>query len=275
MLHAHRLNGESRSARSDHINGPGRSFEGGACVHSRHHAHEEDGVPRNRSILEYAEVLERLQSLANPEWVSGMGRFGIETRRAYGIRVPDLRKLARETGKNHLLAQQLWATEIHEARILASMIADPKQMTEELMDGWAADLDSWDLCDGCCGNLFDKTEFAYKKVEEWSLRPEEFVKRAAFALMAWLAVHDKDAQDEAFLPFLPVIERECTDDRNFVKKAVNWALREIGKRDLGLNAAAIDTASAIRRIDSRSARWIASDALRELTSEKVQSRLRR
>ena len=225
--------------------------------------------------MEYTEVLERLESLANPEWVSGMGRFGIETRRAYGIRVPVLRKLAKDTGKNHRLAQQLWETEIHEARILASMIADPNEMTEELMDSWAADLDSWDLCDGCCGNLFDKTEFAYKKVEDWSLRSEEFVKRAAFALMASLAVHDKEANDETFLAFLPIIERECTDDRNFVKKAVNWALREIGKRNPDLNAAAIDTASGIRRDDSRSARWIASDALRELASEKVQTRLRR
>ena len=225
---------------------------------------------KSRSTLEYAEVLERLESLADPDGVSSQARFGIETRRAYGIRVPVLRKLARETGKNHRLAQQLWETEIHEARLLATMIADPKQMTEKLMDRWAADLDSWDLCDGCCGNLFDKTEFAYKKAEEWSLRSEEFVKRAAFALMASLAVHDKEAQDEAFLAFLAVIERECTDDRNFVKKAVNWALREIGKRNLGLNAAAIDSADAIRRIDSQSARWIASDALRELKSDKVQ-----
>ena len=150
---------------------------------------------KSRLTLEYAEVLERLESLADPDGVSSQARFGIETRRAYGIRVPVLRKLARETGKNHRLAQQLWETEIHEARLLATMIADPKQMTEKLMNRWAADLDSWDLCDGCCGNLFDKTEFAYKKAEEWSLRLEEFVKRAAFALMASLAVHDKEAQD--------------------------------------------------------------------------------
>ena len=225
--------------------------------------------------MEYAEVVERLESLADPKHASGMAHFGIETRRAYGIRVPVLRKLARDTGKDHRLAQQLWATEIHEARILASMIADPRQVTEELMGSWAADLDSWDLCDGCCGNLFDKTEFAYKKVNEWSLRPEEFVKRAAFALMASLAVHDKKAHDEAFLGFLPIIERESTDDRNFVKKAVNWALREIGKRNLDLNAAATESAGGIRRIDSRTARWIASDALRELASDKVQSRLRK
>ena len=225
--------------------------------------------------MRYDQVLRRLESVADPGWASGMARFGIDTRRAYGIRVPILRRIAKEIGRDHQLAQQLWSSAIHEARILASLVDDPSKVTEEQMESWVSDLDSWDVCDGCCGNLFDKTEFAYSKAQEWSLRSEEFVKRAAFALMAFLAVHDKGADDGAFLEFLPAIRRESTDERNFVRKAVNWALREIGKRNLSLNLAAIGAAREIHRIDSRSARWIASDALRELTHEKVQARLRR
>lgn len=140
-------------------------------------------------------------------------------------------------------------------------------------DDWVKDLDSWDVCDSCAYGLFDRTEFAYKKPFEWSLRPEEFVKRAAFALIAGLAVHDKKAGDDAFLEFLPIIKRESGDDRNYVRKGVNWALRQIGKRNLPLNEAAISAANEIRNMDNRSARWIASDALRELTDEKTQRRL--
>ncbi len=224
--------------------------------------------------MHYEEVFARLRTLASPEWAAGMRHFGINTDRAYGISVPALRKLAREIGRDHALAQELWGSGVHEARLLASMIDDPDQVTEEQMERWAADLDSWDLCDGCCGNLFDKTPFAYRKAADWSARPEEFVKRAGFALMAYLAVHDKKAADEAFLAFLPLIQREATDGRNFVRKAVNWALRQIGKRNRSLNAAAIATAREIRAIDSPSARWIAADALRELTDPKTQARLR-
>jgi len=224
--------------------------------------------------MQYDDIIERLKTLSNPDAVSGMARFGISSENTYGVSLPDLRKIARETGKDHALALRLWASGVHEARILAGMVDRPESVTEAQMESWVKDFDSWDVCDQCCSNLFDKTKFAYKKAAEWTQRKEEFVKRAGFVLMAALAVHDKKAADEEFLKFLPIVKRESTDDRNFVKKAVNWALRQIGKRNLNLNAAAVKVAREIQQIDSRSARWIASDAIRELTSEAVQSRLR-
>jgi 3-methyladenine DNA glycosylase AlkD len=220
------------------------------------------------------DVLESLRSLSNPAAVASMARFGIKADKAFGVSVPALRKVARSIGKDHPLAQDLWDTGFHEARELATMIADPKQVTEELMERWVKDIDSWDVCDACCGNLWDKAPFAYQKAREWSKRPEEFVKRAAFSLMAALALHDKAASDAAFTRFLPIIKRESTDERNFVKKAVNWALRQIGKRNRILNRKAIETAREIHKLNSKSARWIAADALRELTNEKVQSRMK-
>jgi 3-methyladenine DNA glycosylase AlkD len=223
-----------------------------------------------------AAVLRRLRSLADPKDLPGMARFGISTERALGgISTPVLKKLAREIGKNHELAQELWDSGLHEARHLASLIDEPARVTEAQMERWARGFDSWDVCDGCCGYLFDKTPFAYRKAMEWSRRPEEYVKRAAFALMAVLAVHDKQASDTRFLRFLTVIERQSTDPRNFVKKAVNWALRQIGKRSLSLNRAALRAARRIHALDSSAARWIASDARRELESAAVQARLRR
>jgi 3-methyladenine DNA glycosylase AlkD len=220
------------------------------------------------------EVLKRLKAFANPANVAGIARFGINPENTLGISVPALRKMAKEIGRDHALAQELWASGVHEGRMLASLIDDPRLVTEEQMERWAADFDSWDVCDGCCAELFDETPFAYRKAVEWAGRNEEFVKRAAFALMAWLAVHDKRAPDEAFAAFLPVIKRESGDGRNFVKKAVNWALRQIGKRNAALNAAAIQTAQEIQSMGSKPGRWIASDALRELTSEKARERLR-
>jgi len=217
----------------------------------------------------------RLESLADPRQLEGMARFGIRVDKAYGgISTPALKKLGREVGKNHELAQELWKSGIHEARHLAALIDEPARVTEAQMERWAKQFDSWDVCDGCCLNLFVNTPFAHRQAIEWSRRKEEFVKRAAFALMAVLAVHDKKAGDEKFLRFLPIVKRESTDQRNFVKKAVNWALRQIGKRNLRLNRAAIRTAEEIRELDSPSARWIAADALRELRSEAVQKRLR-
>jgi 3-methyladenine DNA glycosylase AlkD len=224
--------------------------------------------------MQCKDILEKLKSLANPEAVEGMGRFGINPQNTYGVSIPNLRKIAKEAGRDHVLAQQLWASGIHEARILAGMVDDPKAVTEEQMEAWVNDFDSWDVCDQCCMNLFQKTPFAYRKAVEWSSRKEEFVKRAAFALMACLAVGDKKAQDEQFETFLPLIKREASDDRNFVRKAVNWALRQIGKRNLNLNEQAIKTAKEIQQMDSKSARWMASDALRELTSEAVQRKLK-
>jgi 3-methyladenine DNA glycosylase AlkD len=231
------------------------------------------------------QIVARLKAMADPEAVAGMARYGIRPRHALGgASIPTLRKMAKELGSDHDLAQALWATGVHEARLLAVFIDDPTQVTRAQADAWAADFDSWDLCDQCCANLLDKTEFAHAKAIEWSERDEEFVKRAGFALMAALAVHDKEADDGRFLEFLPIIEREAGDDRNYVKKAVSWALRQIGKRNLRLNRHAIRTAQGMvvsglqvgnrGEQGSRSAKWIASDVLRELTSEKVQSRLR-
>jgi 3-methyladenine DNA glycosylase AlkD len=219
-------------------------------------------------------VMAHLKSLADPRQLEGMARFGIRVDKAFGgIGVPVLRKLGREIGKDHRLAEDLWKTGIHEARHLAAMIDEPARVTEAQMERWAKQFDSWDVCDGCCLNLFDKTPFAHRKALEWSRRKDEFVKRAGFSLVAVLAVHDRKSGDEKFERFLPIIKRESTDERNFVKKAVNWALRQIGKRNLPLNRAAIETAEEIRKLDSRSARWIAADALRELKSEAVQQRL--
>ena len=220
-------------------------------------------------------ILRRLRGLARPRARRDMERFGIFVDNALGgISTPKMKKLARQIGKNHKLAQALWKSGIHEARHIAAMIDEPAKVTERQMESWAGDFDSWDIVDGCCLYLFRKTSYAHRKAVEWSRRGEEFVKRAAFSMMAVLAVHDKSAGDEKFLKFLPIIKRESTDERNFVKKAVNWALRQIGKRNLLLNKAAIRAAKDIRAIDSRSARWIAADALRELKGAPVQARLR-
>src|SRR5579871_1208954 len=218
-------------------------------------------------------ILRRMKSVASPESLKGMGRFAINTEKAYGVSIPHLRSLAREIGKSHGLALELWASEIHEARILATMIDDPRLVTDKQMEEWVMDFDSWDLCDQCIGNLFDRTEGAYEKAVEWSRREEEFVRRAGFAMMAYLAVHEKGAADAKFLDFLAIIELDSIDERNFVKKAVNWALRQIGKRNQKLNGAAIRAAKQIQKKDSKAARWIAADALKELTGEKVQRHL--
>ena len=203
-----------------------------------------------------------------------MARYGIDTSRAVGVSVTELRRIARGLGRDHELAAALWASGVHEARILASLVDEPARVSEAQMDAWVADLDSWDVCDGVCGNLFDRTPFALAKAIEWSTREPEFEKRAGFALMAWAAVHRKDLPDATFASLLPLIREQATDDRNYVKKAVSWALRQIGKRDAALNVEAIRTAEEIERMDGRSSRWIARDALRELRSDAVQARLR-
>ncbi len=223
--------------------------------------------------MSYNDIIKKIKSLADPEAVKGMARFGINPENTYGVSLPNLRKIARETGKDHVLALKLWASGIHEARLLAGMVDEPEMVTEAQMESWAKDFSSWDVCDQCCSNLFDKSKFAYLKAVEWSKREEEFVKRAGFVLMATLAVHDKKASDEDFIKFLPAVKRESIDDRNFVRKAVNWALRQIGKRNLSLNKMAVKTAGEIKQIESKSARWIAADALRELTGEAVQKKL--
>ena len=223
--------------------------------------------------MDAQEVVSELRRLARPCDLEELARYGIRGKEILGVRTPDLMSLAKKLGRDHSLALALWRTGVYEARHLAILVDDPDKVTEAQMDRWATDFDSWAVCDGACLHLFDRTRFAYEKAVEWSSRDEEFVKRASFALMAVLAVHDKDAPDSAFLGWLPIVLRESTDDRAYVKKAVNWALRQIGKRNQRLNKAAIATAVRISRLDSRAARWIASDALRELRSDAVRRRL--
>ncbi len=217
-------------------------------------------------------LLRRSGSRAN---VEGMARFGIRSTNVFGVSTPELRAIARRIGRDHRLALQLWATGILDARALAAMLDVPEEVTPGQMESWAADFDNWATCDGCCQDLFSWTPWAHSKAIEWSRREPEFVKRAAFALIAKLAFHDKDSGDDRFLHYLRIIERESTDPRLYVRKGVNWALREIGKRSLRLNRAAIRTARRIRRMDTPSARWIAADALRELLGSAVRERLRR
>ncbi|OLE88636.1 MAG: DNA alkylation repair protein [Crenarchaeota archaeon 13_1_20CM_2_51_8] len=225
--------------------------------------------------MDVRQAIDRLRLMGDPKAVEGMARFGIQSSRSFGVSVPKLRALAREVGRDHQLALKLWETGLHDARLLASMVDDPLQVTIDQMDKWVRDFDSWDVVDGSCGNLFDKTPFAVAKAREWCKREEEFVKRAGFVLMAELAVHDRDAKDKLFLDFLPLIIAGASDKRNFVKKAVNWSLRQIGKRNLKLNRAAVSTTIKIRRMDSGAAKWVASDALRELKSPQVMKRLRK
>ena len=213
--------------------------------------------------------------MKDPASAAGMARYGIKSDRALGISIPKLQELAKKIGTHRKLAAQLWSSAIHEARILACMIEDPQQLTEVQMERWVKAFDSWDLCDQCCNRLFSKTAFGRQKAIAWSQRPEEFVKRAGFVLMAVLAVHDRKADDRQFNPFFEQIQKEAADDRNFVKKAISWALRQIGKRSLALNRKAIAVAEEIQRMESRAARWVANDALRELRNEKIQQRLSR
>ena len=221
------------------------------------------------------EAVERLRELGNPKAIEGMARYGILSSTSFGVSVPKLRTLAREIGIDHALALDLWATGLHDARLLATMVDDPQQVTIDQMEKWVSSFDSWDIVDGCCGNLFDRTAYAVVKAKEWCKREREYERRAGFVMMAELAVHDKNEKDKVFLDFLPLIIEGSSDNRNFVKKAVNWALRQIGKRNLKLNKAAVATALKIQKLDSGSARWIASDALRELKSPQVLKRLSR
>ena len=223
------------------------------------------------------EIIKKLESLENPTNIAGMARFGIVTKKAFGVSTPVLKELAKEIKKQttdrHKLALELWQTEIYEARVIAYLIDDAKQVTSAQMDSWVKDFDNWAICDGTCGHLFCKTTFAYEKVFEWSECEEEFIKRAGICLMAWLAVHDKKADDEKIAQFLPILETKSDDERNFIKKAVNWSLRQIGKRNLTLNKLAIETATRIKTRNTKAARWIAADALRELGNEKIKERL--
>lgn len=223
------------------------------------------------------EIIKKLESLENSANIAGMARFGIVTKKAFGVSAPVLKQIAKDVKKQttdrHKLALELWETEIHEARIIAYLIDNPKEVTESQMDDWVKDFDNWAICDGTCGHLFCRSEFAYKKVLEWSESEVEFIKRAGIVLIAWLAVHDKKASDEKIAEFLSILEQKSDDERNFIRKAVNWSLRQIGKRSLYLNKLAIESAGRIKSQNTKSARWIAADALRELQNEKTQERL--
>ena len=233
-------------------------------------------------MITVEEVVAEIRSHRDEAAIAGMARYGIKVENAHGMPVPEVRALgkrivkelgARDAARRHDFALDLWRTGLHEAHLLAPLVELPGMVTEEQMEAWVSDLDSWDTCDQLCSNLFDRTPFAWGKAVEWSGRQEEFVKRAGFALMAALAWHDKTSPDERFLPLLAAIEREAGDERNFVKKAVNWALRNIGKRNAGLYPLALETARRIAVSGGRAGRWVASDALRELEGEAVRRRL--
>ena len=219
------------------------------------------------------EVLTALRKEAKTENIESQKRFGINISRSLGLSVPQLRVIAKKAGKNHTLALELWKTNIHEARHIAAMIADPKKVTVELMDSWAMDFNSWDIVDGCCGSLFRKTPFAYSKAMQWCGRKEEFVRRAGFSLMAMLAVHDKKVLDKDFEQFFPYIYKYSNDERNFVKKAVNWSLRQIGKRNEQLCKKSILLAKKIKQKDDSASRWVAAGVLRELETYLAEGRI--
>lgn len=222
--------------------------------------------------MTYRQIITRLKRMANPRNVAGMARFGINAKGTLGISVNDLRALAKEIGKDHEIAQRLWTSGIHEARILAALVDEPDRITRRQLDRWVNDFDSWDICDQVSG-LFEQTPLGREKIPMWAKSDREFVKRSAFAMIAGIAVHDKTAPDSQFERYLRLINRAASDERNFVKKAVNWALRGIGKRNRSLNRRATAVAKEIKALDSRAARWIAADALRELTSVHVRRRL--
>lgn len=221
------------------------------------------------------EVLRRLREMSDAERLQGMSRYGIAVDKALGVSVPQLRSLAREIGKDHRLALALFDSGIHEAMVLAAFVDEPKKVTERQMDDWVSRFDSWDLCDQCCNDLFRRTPYAWTKAMEWSERKEEYVRRAGFTMMAVLAVHDREATDEDFKKLLWRMEKHSSDDRNYVKKAVNWALRQIGKRNLVLNQEAVRTAQRIMAKGDAPSTWVASDALRELQSASVLERLKK
>ena len=211
-----------------------------------------------------ASIVATLEKKGSKKGVEGMARFGIVAKKAYGVSVGDMRAMAKKIGRDHALAAKLWKTGSQEGRMLAVLIDDPKLVTSRQMDAWARDFENWGDCDTACFHLFDKTPLAWKKIEQWSTRKEEFVKRASFALLASVALHDKKAPDAIFVKSLKLIERASDDDRNFVKKGVSWALRGIGHRNPRLRAKAMAVAEKLAKSPAGPARWIGRDALRDL-----------
>jgi len=219
------------------------------------------------------EILRKLKEAGTADNATGMKRFGISGSMIYGVKVPVIRRIAEETGKHHGLAAELWETGIHEAMILATMIEEPDRVTEEQLESWVSDIDSWDLCDHFCGNLVIETDFAGEKITQWAHREEEFVKRAGFVLIAETAVRGKKLGDEVYLDYLDIIRKMKGDDRNFVRKAASWALRQIGKRNMWLHGRAIEVAEGLAATQSNPRRWVGKDALRELRKESVARRV--
>lgn len=219
------------------------------------------------------EIILLLEKKSDPEKKKGMQRFGINPDNTLGVSMPDITAISKKYKRNHDLALKLWDTEIHEARILAALVDDHKSVTEKQMESWVADFDSWDVCDQVIMKLFDKTPFSWQKAIQWAKRDEEFVKRAGFAMMASLALHDKNAPNDKFDNFFEIIIQKSEDNRNFVKKAVNWALRQIGKRNHNLRQKALDTSKKILGFDTKAGNWIARDAIRELEDPKTIERI--
>jgi 3-methyladenine DNA glycosylase AlkD len=224
--------------------------------------------------MHFREIIAELHSMADPAVVRGLNRFGLPTENALGISAPKLRTLAKRIGRDQALSLKLWATCIHEARVLAALVGEPDRVSKRQMDQWAREFDSWGVCDACCAVLFVYSPYAMEMAFKWSRDKREYVRRAGFVLMASMAVHQKSLADGTFVPMLRAICEQSTDERGFVKKAVNWALRQIGKRNLHLNSLAIKTAIEIHSLKSPASRWVASDALRELRSDAVQRRLK-
>jgi len=220
------------------------------------------------------DVVAKLRRMGNQSVREGMARFAIPSENAFGVAVGEMRKYAKELGRNHELAAELWEARWYEARMLACFVDDPTEVTPSQMDRWAKDFDSWAICDTACFHLFDRTPHAWSKVRQWAKRKDEFVRRASFALLACLALHDKKGSDEPFAEALALIEQYSDDDRNFVKKAVNWALRAIGRRSAALHGPALALSQKLGAMDLRSARWIGKDAARELIKNPPRRRAR-
>jgi 3-methyladenine DNA glycosylase AlkD len=219
-------------------------------------------------------ILAELERRGSRRYRDGLARYGIVAPNALGISVPVLKAIATRAGRDHGLAEALWRTGSYDARMMTPFVDEPARVTPAQMDRWARDFDNWAICDALCFHLFDRTPHAWRKIDTWSRSREEFVKRAAFALLASVALHDKTTGDAPFVKALPLVERGASDDRNFVKKGVSWALRSVGRRNRALNRAAVTVARRLAESPDAAPRWVGKDALRELTSPAVQRRLR-
>ena len=224
--------------------------------------------------MEFEEIIQYFEENKNEKNIAGMKKFGIDSDKIYGIKMDAIRKMAKKIGKDHELALQLWEHGFHESRILATIIEEKDEVDDDQLEEWVNDFDSWDICDQACINLFVNMPKAISKITSWAISDKEFVKRTAFSLIAVMAVHDKKSKDSYFESFFPIIKKACDDNRNFVKKSVNWALRSIGKKNKHLNKKAIELSNEILEFDYKSARWIAKNALKELESDEVQNRLK-